>query len=227
MDILNFIFPRNCFGCKRQGHYVCKKCLEEIRPIKQICPHCLKFSPYGTTHQKCQKKTVLSGLVTLWPYQGAIRKAILGLKYRFALEIAKELAQHSVKKIKEENYFSEPENITLIPIPSHRSRRNWRGFNQVEEIGKRIAKEMKWEYNPNLIKRKGQTKPQTELKGKRKRRKNVKGVFALNSNNIQTPSNKIYLVFDDVWTTGSTMKEASKVIKETERATAFGLVIAR
>jgi predicted amidophosphoribosyltransferase len=68
------------------------------------------------------------------------------MKYKFAFEIAKELAKHAAKKISKEKLFF-PKNSVLVPIPLYWHRKNWRGFNQSEEIGQMIAEKIGWGFD--------------------------------------------------------------------------------
>ncbi len=131
------------------------------------------------------------------------------MKYKYALEIAKELARYATKKITEEKLFF-PKNSVLVPIPLYWHRKNWRGFNQTEEIGKLIAEKLGWGFDKDLLARKASKKPQASLK-REERITNIKGVFSL----IKPPNKKVPIIlFDDVWTTGSTIREATIVLKE-------------
>ncbi len=219
MSLVDLIFPKKCLGCGKANTYLCKECIEKARKEGFFCPYCERFSIDGKTHFQCRREYGLDGLTSIWRYEGVIRKAILGLKYKFAMEIAKELAEASIPQLNR-SYFK---GYILVPIPLHWHRANWRGFNQAEEIGKILAKEMGWKFIPDLLIRKKSTTPQTELKGK-ERRKNTMDAFILNRK--YKTRGKI-LLFDDVITTGSTMKEAAKVLKKEGAEKVWGLTIAR
>jgi ComF family protein len=179
----------------------------------------------------------LDGLVFLWPYGGVVRKAILGLKYKYASQVAGELASHAVEYLQKRKVVL-PIKSTLVSIPLYWFRENWRGFNQVEEIGKLVASSMQWGFRGDLLIRKKLARPQTELRGK-ERRENIRGVFSLNPNYKlritnyppgQRPSRaggQSLILFDDVLTTGATMKEAAKVLKRSGAKKVWGLTIAR
>ena len=105
----------------------------------------------------------MDGAFSIWIYEGVIRKATLKLKYNFAFEIAKELADYAGDYlIRQEIIF--PKNFVLTPIPLHRLRGNWRGFNQAEEMGRLIAQKMGWKFIPDLLVRKRMIKPKPSLK---------------------------------------------------------------
>jgi ComF family protein len=157
-----------------------------------------------------------------------IRKSLINLKYKFAYEIAKELADYAVLFLSKKD-FALPKKTILIPIPLHRLRKNWRGFNQVKKIGELVSQKMSWKYLPDLLVRKTIKRPQTELK-RNERTRNIQGVFSLNPkyNNPNILSTNYHLlIFDDVFTTGATIKEAGKVLKRNGAKQVWGLSVAR
>lgn len=224
MSILDFVFPKTCLGCGRSGSYICSSCLSQNRTAQPICPYCERASIDGFTHVRCQKKFGLDGLISIWEYEGVIRKAILALKYKYATEITQLLKELVVNSFKSpDSRFLIPDSVALVPVPLHWHRQNVRGFNQSEEIGKGVAREMGWEFNPELLIKTRQTYSQAGLPVK-ERKQNLKGVFALDSR-FQIPDSII--LFDDVFTTGSTLKEAAKMLKRAGVDRVWGLTIAR
>jgi ComF family protein len=222
MDILNLIFPKTCLGCGKEGKYVCENCLARVRLLKPACPYCEKASIDGFTHTKCGKKYGLDGLTSIWDYEGIIKKALLALKYKYSTEAGRELASLFVHELKKSNFIKEG---TLVPIPIHWYRENVRGFNQSIEIGKIVAKEMGWKFIPDLLIKEKPTTSQVELSVE-DRKKNLHDVFSVNSNYVLSPPSSV-LLFDDVFTTGSTLKEAAKVLKRAGVEKVWGLTIAR
>lgn len=111
-------------------------------------------------------------------------------------------------------------------MPLYRIRRNWRGFNQTEKVAALLAEAMGWEMVPLLARKKG-GRAQVGLKAGQRAR-NVKGVFEVNRKYLPlAPESKPIVLFDDVWTTGSTMKEAVKVLKRAGVKKVWCLVLAR
>ena len=161
--------------------------------------------------------------LSIFRYEGVIRKAIIALKYKYSTEIAKELADICVGNLKKMDLRHK--NYLLMPIPLHWHRQNVRGFNQSEEVGKLIAHGMNWKYETNLLVKNISTKPQVGLKGST-RRKNLRGVFSLNPNCVLSTMYPV-LIFDDVFTTGSTIGEATKVLKHAGFKRILGITVAR
>ena len=154
-----------------------------------------------------------------------VRKAILGLKYKFASQIAEDLAEFVINNL-EKSKLTFGKNARFTTIPLYWRRENWRGFNQSELIGRAISSKLGWDFKPDLLKREKFVKPQTELRGE-ERRQNIRGVFALNPDLSNVKSQRSIVLFDDVWTTGATIKEAAKVLKRAGAKQVWGLTLAR
>jgi competence protein ComFC len=225
MDILDLIFPKVCLECKKQGKYICSTCLYKLPPVKQICSMCQRPSIDGFTHPKCLKPQSLNGLLSIWPYKGVIRRAIISLKYKFVKEVSGELSDLSVLELKRSFLFQKTKDI-LTTVPLFWTRKNLRGYNQVDELGKSLAKSFSLSFYPDLLIRKKLKDPQVIL-SKKDRVRNVQGVFALNPLYKQTTKDASVTIVDDVFTTGSTLKEMSKVLKRNGVKEVWGLTIAR
>jgi ComF family protein len=225
MNILDLLFPKTCLECKKEGKYLCEACLSKLPSVKQVCPVCLRPSVDGFTHTKCIKPLGINGIISLWPYRGVIRSGILALKYKFVKEVSEDLSLLVMQKVKDFFLFQKGEGI-LTTIPLYWSRKNFRGYNQVDEIGESISKNFNMSFYNDLLFRKKLKTPQVTLSQK-DRIKNIQGVFALNPKYETTIKNTLLIVLDDVYTTGSTLKEAAKVLKRNGAGKVWGLTIAR
>ena len=116
------------------------------------------------------------------------------------------------------------ENSVLIPIPMEKKKQKDRGYNQAEELVKELSKVIKVPVvSDNLIKTKP-TLPQIKLSAK-DREENLKGAFKI-KNPTELADKKIFLV-DDVYTTGSTMEECSRVLRDAGAKQVWGIAVAR
>jgi len=224
MGILDLFFLKSCLGCNRSGRYICEDCLRKVRIPLAVCPECLRVSINGMTHPKCLRQEGLNGHVSLWNYEGVVRRAILTLKYKHAKDIAKELSEYITRKLPR-GIFKLKDPI-LVPIPLFWLRENWRGFNQSELVGKMVAESFGWRFEPKLLVRSKMKVPQTDLK-REERLLNVRGIFSLNPKFSSSLTQNSYILFDDVWTTGSTLKEAASVLKRNGARKVFSLTLAR
>jgi len=226
MSILDLVFPKQCISCGKKGRYVCSRCIGEVNFSKQLCIVCGRASIDGATHTRCQKPFGLDGSVSIWKYEKVVRESIIKLKYKFAYEIAKELSFY-ISNFLKENITALSEVAVLTPVPLYKTRKNWRGFNQSVEVGKMLAKDMGWSFVDDIVVRTAKTKPQTELKGK-ERLSNIRGVFGFNdSYKTQIADCVPLIIFDDVWTTGTTLKEMCKVLKRNGAKKVWSLTIAK
>ena len=224
---LDLFSPKFCFGCKREGNYLCQDCIATLEVSEY--QYCLCQKPKRIIDQgKCPscKTKKLSGLYFPLPYQNPlIKNLIQHFKYEpFVKELAKPLSSLIINHFQllgKETTFSD---FILIPIPLEKKRLKWRGFNQAEEIAKELSIFLKIPLINNVLIKEKETPPQVDLSEK-ERERNILGVFSCqNKNGIY--GKKILLV-DDVYTTGSTMEEAAKILKEAGAKEVWGTVVAR
>lgn len=230
MGFLNLFFPKFCAGCGKVGTYLCCNCIKEMRQGDLICPCCERLSVGGLAHPLCQKKYTLDGLWSLGVYQDPLRKVIQKLKYKFVTDLALVLVNLMVEywakfspQFLEEIRKDQGVGWVIIPVPLHPKRQRSRGFNQSSKIGKLLAQKIGLNYQ-EVLKRIKYTKSQVGLKG-RERRENVKNAFVLSTNYKSQPTN--YLLIDDVWTTGSTLRECCWVLKRGGAKKVWAITLAR
>ena len=232
-NLLDFLFPKQCFGCGRHGSYICADCLNKIKTnSNRICPVCAKPAIGGKAHFFCQKKQSLDGLTYVFQYNWLAKKIIKKIKYRFIFSAVEELSEIFLSSLGEDEVFTWVcrKKPILVPVPLHPIRKRWRGFNQSELLGKIIARRLGIKSCPFLLKRIRNTIPQTGLKRKN-RLKNIRGAFEINKqfSNLTTHQKLKqlnFILFDDVWTTGGTMRECAKVLKRNGAKFVWGLTIA-
>jgi len=177
---------------------------------------------------RCQDKK-LSGLFSALPYKEKTltRKLIYQFKYQpYLKDLAKTLASILIEHfvISGKNTDEIWENSVLIPVPLDKKKLKIRGYNQSEELAKELSNILQIPVISDVLIKIKSTKPQMEL-SKEQREKNLEGVFEI-KNPEKFSGKKIFLV-DDVYTTGSTMQECAKTLKENGIKTVWGIVIAR
>ena len=220
MDLLDLIFPKRCVSCGAFGKYICNKCFAKIEIVeKPICPICQRQAIGGKTHPRCTGKFRLDGLVVACKYKGPIKLAIKKVKYKWVYDIEKVLVNLLASQIWK---FDLPQDSILIPIPLSKKRKNWRGFNQAEILAKTLSKKFNVSYSASLI-RMIDTRTQVGLT-KEERRENVKGAFA--GRKAQGKRDKNIILVDDVYTSGATMMEAAKVLKNGGAGNVWAMTVA-
>src|SRR5690606_33702357 len=99
----------------------------------------------------------------------------------------------------------------VIPVPLHKKKLKSKGFNQVEDFGKEIAKSLNVPYIDNVLLKTSFTSTQT-LKARLSRWSNIEETFVLT--NPELIKNKHVLLVDDIITTGATLEACSVVLRE-------------
>lgn len=231
--ILDFLFPKRCIGCRKFDTYFCKECVSNIKQGELVCPRCEHLAIGGQTHPICRRRFGLDGLWSLGIYEGPLKKAIQKLKYDPSLvrdyasvlmDIAIEYWVRYQPFVLDQIKKDRGEGWIVVPVPLHWFRENKRGFNQAKLLGQILSKKLGLAYYERL-KRTRYTKPQVKLKEK-DRRKNIFGAFALSPNILISQSPNILLI-DDVWTTGSTMRECCWVLKRSGAKKVWAITLAR
>jgi ComF family protein len=118
----------------------------------------------------------------------------------------------------------------IVPVPLHRRRERWRGFNQAELLAENLGKNLSPGYDIpilKILKRKKFTAPQMKIKNYKEREKNIRSAFILNDPLEVELKNKKILLIDDISTTGSTLLECAKVLKSAGASSVWGMVLAR
>ncbi len=240
MEILDFIFPKHCVSCKKLGSYLCENCFSYLSfNVKSLCLVCNKPTFNGLTHPYCVTKYSIDGCFSALPYNKTAQKLIYNFKYKPYLTDLKsvlvDLFYDSLIQNEDFNKELEKGGWIFVPIPLFSSKLRKRGYNQAEIMAKELSKKFNLK-TIDILKRVRDTKTQVGHSNI-ERKLNIKGAFELNNqksiikNHPSTSSGfrkncSIFLV-DDVVTTGSTLLEASKILKRNGVKRVIGLTLAR
>jgi ComF family protein len=219
----DLFFPKLCLGCRKQGTLLCDKCWPQIQFIYDpICPVCQHPSVAGRTHAGCQTPWSIDGAISLTFYRGPIRSLVRQLKYHGVTVTQQLVGQILQNYLQHESLYLPP--AIIVPIPLHQNSQNQRGFNQATVIAQVLASQTGYPMLQNVLQRHKNTPSQTKL-SKSQRQSNMLGAFSLSTTeNIKGAS---FILVDDVFTTGATLKEAAKVLKRARAKQVFGFTLAR
>lgn len=230
MGILDLVFPKRCVNCKKAGDYVCQNCFIYISfDAKSLCLVCNRPSFNGLTHPICRRKYTIDGCFSAISYNRIAKKLIFNFKYKpYLTDLKTFLSELFVESIiQNENFIREIEKgeCVFIPIPLFSSKLRKRGYNQSEILAKALSKKFGFTVQ-NVLKRTRDTKTQYKLK-KEDREENIRNAFSLKARvGLYARGKNVFLV-DDIVTTGSTLKEAAKILKKAGASKVFGLTLAR
>lgn len=225
--ILDLIFPIACVNCKKEGELFCNNCVNKVEVFnKPYCPVC-RFRLAGQSnseandqHKNCRRKNNLKKLIAAASYNDPLIKNLVEIyKYQFVSILAQPLASLLIKSI---SSLSEKNKYVIIPVPLHRKRLQWRGFNQAELLAKNLTNYFNIEFS-NALTRTKETIPQVQLNFE-ERTLNIKNAFSINLN--ENLKGKIVLLIDDVYTSGATMNECAGLLKKAGAKEIWGCVVA-
>ncbi len=238
---LDLLFPRRCLGCEiwlsdNDDSHICSACLAGIKMKNDFaCAFCNSPVVEGKTCPFCRADHSLDRLFVATSYENPlVEKIIKTMKYRFVRSLAGDMAGLMAKYL--ERRFSLGFNIdhgltVVTPIPLHRRRLNWRGFNQAEIISRKTAEFFGWPLIADALKRIRNVKLQVEMPDRQSRITNAKNIFEFNSPNYGSPTSivggKTVLLIDDVATTGSTLDDCARALKGAGAKEVIGFVFAR
>jgi len=180
----------------------CQQCglpMDSSNEHNAICGQCLKI-PAAVDYTLC-----------LYHYQIPLDYLITELKYNQKLTHAAILGELFLARLLSEKSGENLPDV-ILPVPLHKNRLIKRGFNQSLEIARPIAKQLNIPIGLDLVRRKRQTRTQTDLTAV-ERKKNIRGCFEI----IKQESLLAYdhiVILDDVVTTGSTSNELASLLKQ-------------
>lgn len=222
--LLDLVFPKFCADCGIEGSFLCRDCRQKLRFRAPSCPICSKRNLTGILCANCQEKSGLRRFLAPFSYRDPIaRKLIRAYKYERVRELKIIFAEEITAFLNFYGIRPRP-GSALVPIPLHRSRERERGFNQAallaEELGARL--------NIPVVKtlaRRRPTEHQTLMPSYEARRENVAGAFRIIS--PETIRAKTAILVDDVSTSGATMSEAARALREAGAHSVWAIVIAK
>ncbi|MBU1043633.1 MAG: ComF family protein [Candidatus Omnitrophica bacterium] len=232
--VIDLIYPRFCVFChsklnSNSDYNLCSQCALEINPIK--APFCLKCGAkldqlsqirYNGCNRCSNKKYHFDQVLSACKYKGMVKHCIHLFKYKRKRK-TKNILSDILIRFLNENFC--PKNIDLITaVPLHKHKLRDRGFNQSDLIADKISTALGIESSLDNLCRIKKTVSQVTLNAQQ-RQLNILGAFSCK--NPEEFKNKRILLIDDIFTTGSTLDECARVLKQSGAKEVTCLTIAR
>ncbi len=220
--VISLIYPERCLFCRmvlpdQTGRPLCAACDKEFTPAGYFCPYC-DFRLSANAYCICRPlQPSVHSLFALAYFEQQWRLLLHNLKYYGRRSLGRPLGRWLGYELSLQQV---PCPDLVVPIPLHRDREKERGFNQSAIIARYLAMTMAVPFSELLCKHK-RTLSQTAL-SRRDRQENILDAFSLNS---PIKSGSTVLLVDDIYTTGSTMREAAEVL-HSHGAVVHGVVVA-
>jgi len=231
--LVDLLAPRRCAGCEERwlpGHegYWCDACLKELPRIRSpMCPRCgLPHSSFDRIGDflcaRClQEGYHFDGARSATFHKGLVREHILGLKFGGEIHRAPPLAQLLATTLEEHPL---PRADLLAPVPLHVRRLRQRGFNQTAVLAGFLGPVLGIPVKYTALSRKRWLRPQTRL-SRAERLVNVRDNFFVEDPSVAR--GKRVLLLDDVFTTGTTLDECAKVLRQAGASKVYALTVSR
>ena len=230
--LADVIFPPQCMACgtvlRERQSSLCPECFSQIAFIRSpLCVLCGQpFSEPGDSDHICGP-CLLAGppfsiARALGHYERVLMDVIHRFKYGGKISLGERLGEFMAD-------FSYPslaiaDYSLIMPVPLHPRRLRQRGFNQAVVLAREISRRFSLRLDFLSLQRVVFTEPQVGL-GKEMRERNIRSAFRVVDAGRIT-GEKILLV-DDVYTTGSTVKECARILMESKAEQVAVMTLAR
>ena len=228
--LMRILSPNICYLCSNEvlTHGLCATCWSKLIFITQ--PYCYICStPFQYSlgdHIACAKcletPPNFDQCKSIMKYNNHSKKLIMHFKNHNAGYLKKFFVRLIMNHTTD---FMNQVDI-IMPVPIHKWRMFWRGYNQSELIAKELAHVTGKKYLRDGLLKIHMTKSQSHYKQK-DRLQNVKNTFEINGEHERIIKNKNILLVDDVITTGATINECAKVLKNHNAAKVFIITLAK
>lgn len=216
------LLPHDCFLCGAFAgdSLLCSDCCQDLpRTSTSACQVCALPTPNGETCGACLSEPPYFDATRCgFRYAFPVDRLVQALKYQHRLVVAQFFAEALL-----ETAASLPvATDLLLALPLSAERLRQRGFNQALEIARPLARQLDWSLPAHGYRRAIDTVPQTSLPWK-ERHKNIHGAFECDLD----LTGKNLTVIDDVMTTGASLNEFARILKQHGAASVTNLVAAR
>lgn len=228
--MMDFLFPKQCIWCDKYANYLCSYCRQNHLQfdLDKICHVCRReiTQPSKYVHDSCRESTNIDRVEFVVRFNKLAQKIVSSIKYECYFDYTHLLTSLTLEKLDRKFFL----NAVLVPVPLHSSKKKLRGFNQAELFARYLAKRL-GKFGVvmpviNLLNRKTRTITQVGM-DRTQRILNLKNVFEISSNVSRPKADTRIILVDDVYTTGTTLEECAKVLRENGFARVEGLVFGR
>jgi ComF family protein len=241
-SLFSVFFPSECRICgmpltKISRLPVCQECLDAMRPTAEdVCSICgerlfLSYALDPSGESRCglcrRAEPNFARAAAYGSYESGLRELIHLLKYggvRPAANVLGRMLADAISNLEPEL----ADFVVVVPVPLHRSKFRQREFNQAELIARAATKiqhpQDRLRLCPDVLVRKRETASQIGL-SRRQRRENLRGAFAVAQ--PEAVKGHEVLVVDDVFTTGATVSECTRVLLRAGASKVWVATVAR
>ena len=216
--VVDLLFPGRCPFCDgliaigRRQLGICPECEKKIHPLTG--PRCFKCGKkLNDDVEYCADCRRIAHRFdkgkSLYEY-GSVAPAIYRMKYAGRREYASYFGRQMAREFS--GFLRQIHPDALIPVPLHPARLRARGYNQAALLARALGRESGVPVRENLVYRVRNTKP-LKQQNPFERQNNMKKAFIIKQNDVKLKIRSTVII-DDIYTTGSTVDEMARVLKE-------------
>ncbi len=217
-DLIDFIYPPVCAFCRSEREHrdtgnLCRACRDQIAYIRPpFCPGCGKAYEHERTFEHLCGECITRPRYyrrarAVCRYRGVLRNALHFFKYRLQRRLAGTLGGIMIDRLPA--LAGEWRYDLIVPVPLHPRRLRSRGFNQALCLAAALGRHLRVPLDRFNLQRVRWTASQVGLT-ERERAANVRNAFAVSRPGALR--DKCILLIDDIYTSGSTANECSRVL---------------
>ncbi|MBQ3464727.1 ComF family protein [Candidatus Saccharibacteria bacterium] len=203
LNPLNLLAPHSCRGCGSLGKPLCDCCKNYILNSREnYCPNCKAKNETGN----CKNCKNLPKTFVVAERSSLIGKLIYDFKFSSVRALSDPLAELLDKTIPEEI----PGNVKIVPLPTISKHIRARGLDHTYLIAKKLSKLRNYKTEKLLLRARNTIQVgASEIT----RKKQAEAAYKL-AKNVKIDKDATYILFDDIWTTGASMKAAVKKLRQ-------------
>lgn len=210
---MDWLYPARCPVCDGvllPGEEICEECIPRLHYVAD--PRCCKCGkPLQTDeaeycHDCMDGNHIYDSGLALYEYE-SIKDSLYRFKYKGRCEYAGFYGKEIAKRLGDRIARWHPD--ALLPVPMYKRKERMRGYNQAGLLAEAVGVSLHIPVRQDLMVRQRQTVPMKELDPVR-RQINLKKAFIIGQFDVKL---KCIVIIDDIYTTGSTMDEMTKVLR--------------
>lgn len=224
--LIDLVAPHSCRGCGHTGAVLCERCkIYNKEQREAICPLCrmvvAQSYENGGKLVKCPNcEMELLGLWAVGWRRGVLKKLVSEFKYESVRAIGEVLAEMLNEAIPDlAKILPEGAEVVVVPLPTIGKHVRRRGLDHTLILARKLAKKRGWKCEQILTRVVDTVQVGAKVK---ERREQAERAYKVSRG---VDSRKYYLLLDDVWTTGASMKAVERVMREAGATKVMGAVI--
>lgn len=215
---LNIFLPFYCRGCGKVGSLLCDSCKNNIKIVGEVIgsEDGWKVSVEGMARPGIVELGEIDRLFVGGVREGALLKLVEDYKFKSIKDISGVLVELLDKVVPEDL----PGEVAVVPLPTIRRHIRERGFDHTWRLAEEFSRKKGWQMLPVLrrVNKTVQVGASEEL-----RRKQAEGAYEVSLEKLD--KDKTYILLDDVWTTGASMRAAAKKLRAEGAKRVYSVVV--